>query len=380
MRLVIVGSYPLSCDCIHGGVESSVYGLSQELATVNTVDVIDCPRMGGKNTVERDGNLTIHRYANPGKHNKDASQTIPLIVRDIVTLGADVCHIHGTSQFSLAMYEAMTRYGIHTIVTVHGLVSVEKRKSLSKKFSFKKLYQYITQTYAEKALLNRCPQIIVDTQYVADALGKYGLNHMPAIHVVPQGINGAYFQLCCSASSNIILSVGSISRRKGHLYLLRAFDTLCSKGIDAQLYICGIVAENDYLAAMQDYINQSPYGSRIKLKTNAPKEELYDAYCSAHVFALHSEEESQGIVFAEAMSCGLPVVATKIGGIPHVVKDGECGTLVEFEDVTDFANALERLMTNQQLWSNYSEAAKKTAFAYSWKDIAKIIMEIYNNL
>ena len=357
-----------------------MYGLAQELAKTNTVDVIDCPRIGGKNVVERDGNLTIHRYANSGKYNKDSEQVVPLIMRDVVALGAEVCHIHGTSQFSLAIYNAMIRYGIRSIVTLHGLLSVEKRNALHKRFSFKTLYQYITQKRAEKVLLNRCPQIIVDTQYVADALRQYGLDHLPVIHIVPQGINEAYYQLHCSAQSNIILAVGSISRRKGHLLLLRAFDVLCSKGVDAQLYIFGVVAESDYLASMQDYIAQSPYGDRIKFKTDAAKEELDEAYCSAHIFALHTEEESQGIVFAEAMACGLPIVATKVGGVPCVVKDGDCGTLVEYGKISAFADALEQLLNNQQEWSKCSETAIKNASAYSWKGIATRIMEIYQKL
>lgn len=72
MNITQIGPYPLSPNCIHGGVEASVFGLVQELAKNHIVDVFDVPRIGEKDRVERYGNLTIRRYANPGTHNKDA--------------------------------------------------------------------------------------------------------------------------------------------------------------------------------------------------------------------------------------------------------------------------------------------------------------------
>lgn len=377
MNIVIIGSYPLSPKCIHGGVEASVYGLANELAKTSIVDVIDCPRINGTNSVERYSNLTIHRYTNPGKHNKDAVQIAPQIVRDIVALGPQVCHIHGTGLFSLNMFEAMSYYGIKTIVTVHGLLSVEKRNSLRKHFSLKVFCQYLAQTRAEKTLLNQCGHIIVDTAYVEATLKQYGLPQEPIMHVIPQGINEEYYKLHCSSESNVILAVGSISRRKGHLNLLRAFDELCSRGIDAKLVICGVVAEQSYLSAMRNYIAHSPNKNRITLKTNVTKSELADTYRSAHLFALHTEEESQGIVFAEAMACGLPIVATKVGGVPFVVRNQEEGLLSEFGDIKAFATNLKEMIENHEKWNDYSQSAIQRAKNYHWSIIAEKIEFLY---
>ena len=72
MTIAIVGTYPLSPDCIRGGVESSVFGLANVLCKDDIVDVFDTPRIGGIDTGERHGNLTIHRYCNRGRYNQDA--------------------------------------------------------------------------------------------------------------------------------------------------------------------------------------------------------------------------------------------------------------------------------------------------------------------
>ena len=179
MNIVQIGPYPVSTDCIRGGVESSVHGLVKELTKTHIVDVFDVPRMGEKDRVERYGNLTIHRYANPGTHNKDAVLRLSEMVRDIVALGPNVCHIHGTGIFSKQIYFALQRYGIKTIVTVHGIVREEKKQALKRKPSLKALYQYIVQSRDERELLNAVPKIIVDTAYVEDKLRAYGLKHAP---------------------------------------------------------------------------------------------------------------------------------------------------------------------------------------------------------
>ena len=93
---------------------------------------------------------------------------------------------------------------------------------------------------------------------------------------------------------------------------------------------------------------------------------------------LHSREESQGIVFAEAMATGLPVVATKIGGIPYVVADGKSGLLCPYADVNTMKEMVAKLLTEESLWQRYSDAAKEIAKNYSWTDIANRIVELYN--
>lgn len=389
MNIIQIGSYPISPDCIHGGVEASVYGLVQELARKrlaisderlgngHIVDVFDMPRMGEKDRVERYSNLTIHRYTNPGTHNKDAVLRLSEMVRDIVALGPEACHIHGTNAFSKEIYFALQRHGIKTIVTVHGILREEKKQTLLRKPSLKALYQYVVQSRDERELLEAAPRIIVDTAYVEDKLKAYGLKHEPEMHVIPQGIDEVFYGIRCNPVSNIILCVGAIAPRKGHAYTIDMFNHLRAKGIDAKLRIIGSLADKGYYNQLQQKISASPYTSDISLEANLPREELLKAYADAKLFVLHSREESQGIVFAEAMATGLPVVATKIGGIPYVVADGKSGSLCPYADVDAMEDMVARLITDDALWNQYSAAARKIAKNYSWADIANKIVALY---
>ena len=186
MGIVLVGSYPLSADCIRGGVESSVYGLAQTLvARKHVVDVFDYPRLKGSDKSERNDLLTIHRYANNGTYNQDATQRAKEIFRDIVALHPNIVHLHGTGELSLLLYQAINKYGIPVILTVHGLLHEEKKNVLRKHPSLKHLYQYIHQSKVEFKVLSLASRIIVDTKYVADKINEYytkgKISHLPTI-------------------------------------------------------------------------------------------------------------------------------------------------------------------------------------------------------
>ena len=382
MNIIQVGSYPLSADCIHGGVESSVYGLTQALVRAgHTVDVFDYPRIGGRDASERLGLLTIHRYANTGKHNEDAMQRGKEIFRDIVALHPNAVHVHGTGKLSGAIYEAAQNYGIPVVLTVHGLLHEEKKQALRRKFSLKHLYQYIVQTRSEMDVLNRASRIIVDTPYVERMLTQYRqkgkLTQLPKIYVIPQGISAAYYDLSCTQEGKIILSVGSISPRKGHLYTIKMFNALREKGIKAKLRFIGSLADNNYYAQLTKSIQESPYCKDIRLETNVSQEELFVAYKTSKLFVLHSQEESQGIVFAEAMATGMPVVATKVGGVSEVVEDGKDGFLCEFGDAISMAIMVEDILTDEKVWQSLSKHAKQAAKKYDWDKIAEEICKLY---
>ena len=384
MIIAIVGNYPLSPDCIRGGVESSVYGLANVLCKDDVVDVFDIPRIGGMDTGERQGNLTIHRYCNKGRYNQDAIRRANEVLRDIVAIHPDVVHIHGTGEYSGYVFRALKAYGFKVLLTVHGLLHIEKRNLLRKHFSLKHLYQYIRQSRSEFAILNEAEHVIVDTEYVANQIKTYHrkgkIHHLPWMYVIPQGIDEACFCGIPQYDSNTILSVGTISRRKGHLLLLRAFDKVATLNPSAKLVIAGVLTEKDYYEELLKYIETSPNRERISIRVDLPQNELRNLYYHATIFALHSQEESQGIALVEAMAAHLPIVATRVGGIPFVVKDGETGLLSEYADIGTFANNLQLLLSNTARRQSMAETAYMEAKKYTWTQIADAIRIVFNKL
>lgn len=381
MKIVQIGPYPISKDCIRGGVESSVYGLAHALSKQHSVYAIDLPRIGEIDRNEQDEQISVYRFANHTNYNQGAVKRVKDIVDIVCTLSLDVVHIHGTGLISYQLYRAFQKEGVKLMLTVHGLLHVEKTNALKRKFSLKHLYQFVVQSITEFRLLNRAKKIIVDTGYVAEQIRQYHHEHkvcrLPNMHVIPQGINEHFLALKCDRESNVILSVGSISRRKGHLLLLQAFDKVCKQVPNAKMVIAGVLAEQDYYSELQSYIQESPNKANISLLVNLPQEELYELYQRAHIFALHSQEESQGIALVEAMATGLPIVATNVGGIPYVVEDRETGFLADYGDIDGFAKNLITLLNDRKRCNDMSNCAIREAQRYVWRNIASEVVRLY---
>ena len=384
MTIVQFGPFPIDTTCIRGGVESSVFGLAKEQAKSCKVHVFDVPRLKQLDKIEVLDAVTVHRFSNKGKYNKDAITRLAEIVQQIVELKPDVVHVHGTGEISAEIYTKLKKVGIKVLLTVHGILYVEKRNLLHKKFSFKALYQYITQTRTECKVLSKADKIIVDTEYVAVQLRemhqKKMIKKLPEMHVIPQGINEVYLSLHAQPEPRTILVIGSISERKGHLYTIKAFEKVCERIPDAKLIIAGVLADKKYYDTIVNYVASSPYKANIQLHINLPQEELYSLYEKGKVFVLHSQEESQGIVFAEAMAVGLPVVATNVGGVPYVVIDKKCGLLSNYSDVDSFAKNIEEMLLNTELYNKIAENNKIEAINYKWSTISNNILELYKQL
>ena len=379
-RVVQIGPYPQSADCIRGGVEASVYGLAQEQGKSMDVHVFDMPRMEMNNVVKREGNVIVHRYNNPGKRQASVSLQVGKMIQEIKALNPDICHIHGTGLFAWLMYRGLTKEKLTVIVTVHGLIRVEKRNQLKARFSLKRFAQYLYQGAVEKRLLRQLPIAIVDTEYVKQMISRYPIRRKPRMYVIPQGINKDFFSLNCSQESRILLSVGAMGSRKGHLISLEAFERLRQEGIDAELIVAGTIAEQTYYDRIIQFVGGSDYKDSIHVKINLPQQELQELYEKAHLFVLHSEEESQGIVFAEAMATGMPVVSTNVGGVPCVVRHNISGLLSEYGDVQLFKENIKAILENKKMWQSMSMESKRYAEAYQWQVINKKIVELYQSI
>ena len=143
--------------------------------------------------------------------------------------------------------------------------------------------------------------------------------------------------------------------------------------------ICGSKANGPCYRELADYIARSPFRDRISLRVELSREELFPLFSQARVFALHSQEESQGIVLAEAMAAGLPVAATRVGGIPDVVTDGITGLLSAYGDIDSFAESIQTLLTSDSRRALMSQACREEAQRYSWSRIAEAVEAVYGS-
>jgi glycosyltransferase involved in cell wall biosynthesis len=219
--------------------------------------------------------------------------------------------------------------------------------------------------------------VIVDTPYVREEIA-----HRDNLSVIPQGIFGAEFAQMHTHRRGIplVASIGVFSPRKGHHLTIEAFAEVVKRLPEARLVIAGSVTDAAYHRRLQQLIIRHELSEHVELAPDPPRPELIALLTRARIFALHSEEESQGIALCEALAAGLPVIATKTGGIPYVVGDCKEGILVAYGDIKKFAAAILFLLTEQEAYRTMSANARTAGSRFDWKHVSDDMAKLYRAL
>jgi len=111
-----------------------------------------------------------------------------------------------------------------------------------------------------------------------------------------------------------------------------------------------------------------------------PHESLPLYYNAADICVVPSYYESFGLVAVEAMACGVPVIASRVGGLKETVQDGQTGYLVPWLCPEPFAERLELLLNNEPLRRSLGREARTAAERYHWSEVAARVEDVYHDL
>ncbi len=126
-------------------------------------------------------------------------------------------------------------------------------------------------------------------------------------------------------------------------------------------------------------IRQSPVGRRALILGAVPNSSMHRLYAAADISVLPSLKEATSITGLESMACGVPLVATRVGGIPELVDDGKEGLLVEHGDPRALASAVQTLIDNPGLRQAMGARARQRAVEeFDWKCIARRTLAVYD--
>lgn len=181
---------------------------------------------------------------------------------------------------------------------------------------------------------------------------------------------------------NVILFVGRLVEKKGVTYLIDAM-----KYIDnAVLVIVGDGPLKEKLQKQADMICHAKQSNCIQFIGARTHEQLRYVYASADIFAMPSvtakdgDKEGFGLVMLEAFASGLPVVASRSGGITDLIRDGVNGYLTDEKDSKGIADRINIVLKDKNIYNKYVEAAYETAGKYDYKVIAKKYNDFINNI
>jgi glycosyltransferase involved in cell wall biosynthesis len=154
---------------------------------------------------------------------------------------------------------------------------------------------------------------------------------------------------------NIVLCVGKVEPRKGYRDLLLAATLVRQSIPDAQFWFAG----HGDIEEGRGYAEQLGISTAVHFLGWLAEEELGEIYSKARVFCLPSYNEGLPMAVLEAMSHGLPVVCTSVGGLPELIEDGVGGLLIEPGDVGALAGSLLRLLMDKDLRKKLGDNAGK---------------------
>jgi glycosyltransferase involved in cell wall biosynthesis len=237
-------------------------------------------------------------------------------------------------------------------------------------------------------LFNRAVDgVVAISTGVADSLAAAGVDRQ-RVTVVHSGVDCERFRpptsqeradargaLNISDTDFVISAIGALEQRKGHRYLIEAIGALAASPASSKVK-CFIVGQGSIHKVLQGEIAVSRSLERIKLlgRVDDPREILW----ASDVFAMTSLKEGLGVAALEAMASGLPVIASNVGGLREVVKDGSSGIVVPAANAGAIASAIVRLAESVELRSQMGAAARvRVVENYSIETMASRTLALY---
>ena len=371
---------------VYGGAGVHVDFLVRELRRLIDVDVhcMGEPREGATAHSENDPRLA------------DANAALRILSTDLsitagVGAGVDVVHSH-TWYANMAGHWSKLLYDVPHVVTAHSLEPQRPWKAEQLGGGYR------ISSWAERTAYESADAVVAVSQGMrADVLTSYPGLDPDRVHVVYNGIDTDFYRpdpgtdvlerIGVDPSRPYVAFVGRITRQKGVPHLLRAglaFDP------SLQVVLLAGAADTPELKAETDAAIAELRASRdgvFVVSEMLPREQVRQVLTHALAFLCPSVYEPLGIVNLEAMACETAVVASRVGGIPEVVLDGETGLLVDYDEAdpagleTGLAEQVNKLAADPGLARRLGEAGRARAVdAFAWDAIAQQTVRLYESL
>ena len=234
-----------------------------------------------------------------------------------------------------------------------------------------------------KCALRKAARVITVSNALRMAIVNLGVPN-GKIHLIPNGVDSVQFRTIDAIKArsaighrepgSIILSVGGLTTVKGFDLLLNAFKIVCERLQTNKPYLI-IVGDGPLKKDLEAQIVKLGLEANAKLVGSVPHEQLHLWYNAADLFCLASVREGLPNVILEALSCGIPVVASNVGGIPEIISNGSVGFLSEREPELLAQRVIEALAS---VWDR--ELIRTHVRNYSWNTTAERVADLFETV
>ena len=297
-------------------------------------------------------------------------------------LAYDVLHSHYWLS-AVAGELLASRWAIPHVAMFHTLGDVKLRARASE-------HETPERLDAERRIVHVLDRVVAATEHERQLLRQ--LYRVPGerVAVIPLGVDLDRFQpggraearaaLGLSTDERLVLAVGRIEPLKGLDILIRALAEMTERQHVKLLIAGGDDRADREIARLKAVAAEVGVADRVRFVGAVPHERLPLYYRAADAVAMPSFYESFGLVAVEAMACGVPVVASRVGGLTSTIADGRTGYLIPWRCPGPFAEKLDLLLGNQGLRDALGANAVQRMQAYSWRAVAASLRALYERL
>jgi glycosyltransferase involved in cell wall biosynthesis len=366
-KVVILSDYPIDLLKIEGGVEAATAGLLEGLKNYQhefDFFVVNIQRLRPDYFFE-EGGINYHFLGLP---SLPIRPRMPLkiikIIKHLKVLSPDIVHCQGSIELALAAIWA--KYP--RIFTVHGIRRIEAKYRTGWERSAAGV-----DALLEPYIYKKFDDIICVSNYVKNAVIA-----CERIHMISNPVRSTFFavQQRYPFPDPMLLFVGSLSPLKGVEELMAAHSLLRRQYPNLQTVLCGLPETQEYGQHLKKMA-----GDGIRFAGLVNEDGLKGFLANASCLVLPSRQENAPIVIAEAMAAGVPVVATRVGGIPEMVEDGRTGLLYGAGDLSSLVSCLGKMISSRSFAEECGRLGKEKALNTFHPDkIARQTINVYRTL
>jgi len=273
----------------------------------------------------------------------------------------------------------MKHFRIPLVATIHHPLTIDRRTWFEGPSTFKQKIKMVLYypLVMQRMVATRMDRVVTVSEDASRQIQKdFGVPGM-RIRVVYNGVDGSVFQpspMEMKVPKRIIFVGNVADRKKGVLYLLQALTRM-----DPEVHLVMVDGGTPARVSAGDLVHRFGLESRVQVTGRIERDELVRLYASSQLAAVPSLYEGFCFPAAEAMACGLPVVATTAGALPEVVgTDGTAGVLVPPRDSAALAEAMSRLLGDPVRCETMGRSARERVLGhFGWRQAAERLVEVY---
>lgn len=383
IRVVLGSVFPLENTIIHGGVEAVAYYLAQGLMKREDIElhIVSCSSSITNDFIEHRDNFVIHwiKVAN-NFHNLRVNSINTWKVREVYRkIRPEIIHAQGFTEYAMA-----AEPGQILLLAIHGIEAISQQMKSTYHFQgLKGVYRRWTGNLIMSKSIKKARGIISNAGDYTLAFPK--LIQQKKIFYIANPVAPEFYKTTREykeeKSITNLLWVGIISERKNVISLINNYSKIFSQYPNTRLVLVGHIGENWYYQNIKQVIRELGLENHVQITGSVDNENLLKYYAEADIFVFPSIEESAPMAIAQAMATGLPVIASRVGGIPWMLDGGKAGILVSPNDPDEWTAGLSELIDSREKQKKIGVLSRKRADSLFASDIVvRQTVEAYQKL